>query len=340
MGVIGVAGAFGGHLLGRAENQPRIVRGSALGGRGQHDARTGRHRERLAVAAHAGQRRTLTRHAARSRLDPYAVGRPAVGNPPRVVVEPQFAVPTTRVQTRHHDVAVGVLADDIAASRDDARQHDAAHAVGVLDLHRNLPSRKRRHRACGRRLGATHGGAGPLHVGPPAHELNFERLLHGRRVAAQFGQEIVVGGVLAGRGARLRSGVESCELREVDGTRVRQPGDDLLREEVLHLLRRELAAKAAQELAGVIGTHAVDRDGGEHVAVMLGDRQMQAQVGRDEALQLLADRGDQGAVGAEMLQPRRAAGVTRTSGRGFGQPVADVAARCGPRRRAGPGPRA
>ncbi|MBK7331659.1 MAG: hypothetical protein IPI87_04370 [Betaproteobacteria bacterium] len=149
-------------------------------------------------------------------------------------------------------------------------------------------------------------------------------MLDPRRVAAQFGQEIRVGRVLAGGAARFLRLVEPRELREVDGARIRQPGDDLLREEELHLLRRELAAETAQKLAGVVRAQAADRDGRQHVAVVLGDRQVQAQVGRDEAFEFLADGGDQRAIGPEVFQPGRGAAGSRATRHRLARPVADV----------------
>ncbi len=49
----------------------------------------------------------------------------------------------------------------------------------------------------------------------------------------------------------------------------------------------------------LVGLVALDLDRAQHVAVALGDRQMQAELRRHELLELLADRSDQWAVRAE-----------------------------------------
>ena len=46
---------------------------------------------------------------------------------------------------------------------------------------------------------------------------------------------------------------------------------------------------------------ALDLDRREHVSIALGNREMQAKLGRHEMLQLLANRADQGAIGTQIL---------------------------------------
>ena len=69
---------------------------------------------------------------------------------------------------------------------------------------------------------------------------------------------------------------------------------------MLDLLRAELANEPAQELALAIAAFALDLDRRQHVAVALGDREMQAELIGNELLELLADRADQRRVRPEM----------------------------------------
>ena len=85
-------------------------------------------------------------HALR-RLDANAVRRPAVGHPPRALVEPDLAMPAARVLAVDDDVAALAVADRIAATRNDGRQRDMAAAVGVLDFHFQRSAGERRARS-------------------------------------------------------------------------------------------------------------------------------------------------------------------------------------------------
>ena len=127
-----------------------------------------------------------------------------------------------------------------------------------------------------------------------------------RRTRRELGDEIAVALVLAARTGLLALGVEAGELRKVDRARVAQAGDDLLREVVLDLLGTKLACEAAQQVALVLAALALDLDRRQHVAVALGDREMQPQLVRDELLELLAYCADQRRVRSEMhLRVRR-----------------------------------
>ena len=90
---------------------------------GQDDAGAGRHFDRRRRARAAGIRAAATEHAA-ARLDPYAVGRAAVGHPPRAFVEPDLAVAPARVLAVDDDVASLAVAHDIAATGNDRRQRE------------------------------------------------------------------------------------------------------------------------------------------------------------------------------------------------------------------------
>ena len=111
---------------------------------------------------------------------------------------------------------------------------------------------------------------------------------------------IPVAVVLVGQDRRSSCRVETGELRQIDRARVAQSGDDFLREIMLDLLRLELGHEAPQQLAVLVAAFAFDLDRRQHVAVALGDREVQAQVARHELLELLADGRDQRRVRAEM----------------------------------------
>ena len=95
--------------------------------------------------------------------------------------------------------------------------------------------------------------------------------------------------------------IESGELRQVDRARIAQTGDHFLREVMLDLLGLEFADEPAQQLAVLVAFVAFDLDGREHVAVALGDGEMQAKLGRDEMLELFSNGPDQRPVRAQVL---------------------------------------
>src|SRR5438876_10320104 len=112
------------------EDQPRAGR--------QLDRRNGRRPGRPLV--------TSRDHAA-CRLDANPVGRARVGDPPRALVEPYFAMPAARVGPVDHDVAALALADGIATAWHNGHELDAANAARILDLDRERLRGERRLRA-------------------------------------------------------------------------------------------------------------------------------------------------------------------------------------------------
>ena len=70
---------------------------------------------------------------------------------------------------------------------------------------------------------------------------------------------------------------------------LRKPAITSFGEVVLDLLGLEFADEPAQQLAVLVAFFALDLDGREHVAVALGDGEMQAKLGRDEMLELFAN---------------------------------------------------
>ena len=94
-------------------------------------------------------------------------------------------------------------------------------------------------------------------------------------------------------------------MGEVDRARVRQPADHLLRDIGLDLAGLELPDEPPQELARLVAGDAFDFDRREQIAILLGDREVHADVAGDELLQLFAHRRHQGRVRPEMLRARQ-----------------------------------
>jgi hypothetical protein len=176
-----------------------------------------------------------------------------------------------------------------------------AVAVRVVDLHLERASRERRARNGGARPLVASSGSIHVELRPAPFETDLERLRAGPRFgAAKLGQQLAIRFVWGTVACLRRGGVEPAEVREIDRARVRQPPDDFLLDVRLDLLRLELAHEVPQEIAlGV--AFALDLDRRQQITVALGDGEVHADVARDELLELLADRGDEWRVGAEML---------------------------------------
>src|SRR5204863_2879935 len=67
-------------------------------------------------------------------LDPDAVRRSGVGNPPCALFEPELAMPAARVGAVDDDVAAVALADRIPTTRHHG-ELDVARAARILDVH-------------------------------------------------------------------------------------------------------------------------------------------------------------------------------------------------------------
>src|SRR6185503_12632537 len=124
-----------------------------------------------------------------------------------------------------------------------------------------------------------------------------------RHGGGKLGNEIAVALLLAlaGEVAGVDFGVQSRELRQVDGACVAQSRDHFLGEIALDLLRAELADEAAQQLPLVVVAFAFQLDRREKVTVSLCDREMQPKLARRELLELAAYRADERRVGTQVL---------------------------------------
>ena len=118
-GAIGVAGAPSSPAV--RSSSRGYCDGSPRASAGQHDARAGHHFDHRRCAPSWPAFAPLRPSTLPRRLDPNAVGRPAVGHPPRAVVEPDLAVPPARVLAVDDDVAALAVADRVAAARNDGR---------------------------------------------------------------------------------------------------------------------------------------------------------------------------------------------------------------------------
>ena len=81
-------------------------------------------------------------------FDPNAVGRAAVGHPPRALIEPDLAMSPTRILAIDDDVAGFAAADDVTPSGHNRRQRHVTTAVRIVDFDLERSAGKRRARAC------------------------------------------------------------------------------------------------------------------------------------------------------------------------------------------------
>src|SRR5439155_10601255 len=79
------------------------------------------------------------------------------------------------------------------------------------------------------------------------------------------------------------------------------PADHLLRQILLDLLGLELAHEALQQLARLLIARALNADRRQQITVVLRDREVHADMARDEVFELLAQRADQRRVRAEVV---------------------------------------
>src|SRR5205814_6518872 len=111
----------------------------------QHDACARHYFDHRRPSGIAGSGAAAAEHAGRG-FDPYAVGRPAVGDPPRALVLPDLAMPATGILAADRDVGAVAVAHGVATTGNDRREGDVATAVGVVDFHFQRAPRERRAR--------------------------------------------------------------------------------------------------------------------------------------------------------------------------------------------------